>query len=248
MHNMPPNFVDLVVTSPPYDGLRKYNGYCFDFEATAKGLFRVLKPGGVIVWVVNDQTVKGSETGTSFKQALFFMSLGLNLHDTMIFCHGGKGACGSIYGYWQDFEYMFIFTKGKLNTFNPIEDRRNKVEPGTKYTPTRSRTSKGLTGKSRTAVTKEFGRRFNVWTYNGAMEKTGHPAMFPDSLAKDHILSWSNPGDLVYDPFLGSGTTAKMAVLTGRHFIGSETSCEYVELSKNRIASAKLEVGKGDRA
>ena len=71
MKKMPDNFVDLVLTSPPYDDLRNYNGYKLVFENVAKELFRIIKKGGVVIWVVGDKTDNGSESGTSFKQALF---------------------------------------------------------------------------------------------------------------------------------------------------------------------------------
>ena len=129
MQKIPDKSIDMILTSPPYDNLRTYNGYTFDFEGIAKELYRVTKDGGVVVWVVGDATIKGSETGTSFKQALYFKEIGFNLHDTMIWIKTGQGAVGSMYSYWQNFEYMFVFSKGKLKTFNPICDRENKETP-----------------------------------------------------------------------------------------------------------------------
>lgn len=89
MKEIPDDFIDLTVTSPPYDNLRDYNNemtWNFEkFKEVAKELFRITKPGGVVVWVVGDATIKGSETGTSFRQALFFKDCGFNLHDTMIY-------------------------------------------------------------------------------------------------------------------------------------------------------------------
>jgi len=129
MKKLPSNFVDLTVTSPPYDNLRIYDGYCFDFESVAKELFRITKEGGVVVWIVNDETKNGSETGTSFRQALYFMQVGFNLHDTMIWNKNGFSAVGALKTrYSPVFEYMFIFTKGKLKTFNPLKDRKNKIQ------------------------------------------------------------------------------------------------------------------------
>jgi site-specific DNA-methyltransferase (adenine-specific) len=233
MQRMPDGMVDLVVTSPPYDNLRTYNGYSFDFERIAKELYRVVKQGGVVVWIVNDATIDGSETGTSFKQALYFKEIGFKLHDTMIWEKNCAGCLGSNKCYLQNFEYMFIFSKGKLNKFHPIEDRKNKE------TPSDSRSVHGsyIEGEStnhRRIVTKEYGRRTNIWNIQ-PQKLSKHPAAYPEQLAADHIYSWSEVGGVVYDPFMGSGTTAKMAVRLKRHYIGSEISVEYAELARKRV-------------
>jgi site-specific DNA-methyltransferase (adenine-specific) len=231
--------IDLTVTSPPYDNLRTYNGYTFDFEGIARELYRVTKPGGVVVWVVGDATVKGSETGTSFRQALFFRDMcGFNLHDTMIYDKGGAGgAKGSNSAYWNGFEYMFVLSKGAPKAFNPLQDRPNP-SAGRTVTTTRRNTD-GSTSNPRTVTVAEYGRRFNIWTIKDGKRQHEHPATFPESLARDHILSWSNPGDTVLDPFLGSGTTGKMVVQHGRKFVGIEISPEYLAIATNRIAGAQ---------
>ena len=226
------NFIDLTVTSPPYDNLRTYNGYSFDFKNIAKELYRVTKEGGVVVWIVNDATINGSETGTSFKQALFFKECGFNLHDTMIWEKTGAGAIGSNLCYWQNFEYMFVFSKGRPKSINLIEDRKNK-EVG-EITTSGSRGKDGISKGKRKIISKPFGKRFNLWKVSGSTHKI-HKATFPEKLVKDHILSWSNEGDIIYDPFIGSGTTAKIAYLLNRKWIGSEISLEYTEIAKNRI-------------
>jgi DNA modification methylase len=235
MARMEDNFIDLTVTSPPYDNLRDYNGYEFDFESIANELYRVTKQGGVVVWVVGDATINGSETGTSFKQALYLKECGFNLHDTMIYKKGGQGATGSVYAYWQDFEFMFVFTKGKLNTFNPIQDRKNVITRESRKESSGHRKTNGEKKGKRIIKRKAYGRRFNVWEYHENGTKTDHPAVFPEYLAADHIISWSNEGDLIYDPFMGSGTTAKMAHLLKRNWVGSEISLDYVELANKRI-------------
>ena len=238
MGNIPDNAIDLTVTSPPYDNLRTYNGYSFNFEAIAKELFRVTKMGGVVVWIVGDATIKGSETGTSFKQALFFKSCGFNLHDTMIWNKGTFTAVGSLKTrYAPVFEYMFVLTKGKLKTFNPIKDRENKSF-GRKHHGTirqRDGSVKPLSNTGR--LIPKLGQRFNIWDMPSekSNSKRLHPAMFPEPMAEDHIISWSNEGDIVYDPFMGSGTTAIAAVRNKRLYIGSETSKEYCEIARNRI-------------
>ena len=243
MARMPDNFVDLTVTSPPYDNLRTYNGYSFDFEAVAKELFRVAKQGGVVVWVVGDATIKGSETGTSFRQALFFKEIGFNLYDTMIYAKPPRGAVGNNKTYWQTFEYMFILAKGKPKTINLICDRKNKESRDGDNGTKRLKNGELLTVKR--GGYSDFGRRTNIWEYvigKGLSTKDDfafkHPAIFPEQLANDHIISWSNEGDVVYDPFMGSGTTAKMAILNKRNWIGSEISEEYCKIIERRITTA----------
>jgi site-specific DNA-methyltransferase (adenine-specific) len=223
--------IDLTVTSPPYDNLRKYNGYSFDFESIAKELFRVTKEGGVVVWVVGDATIKGSESGTSFKQAIFFKECGFNV-ETMIWEKTGSGCLGSNKFYGQNFEYMFIFTKGTPSTTNFILDRPNKVKSG--KVKVNGGLDKNGKGKTRTVERKPFGKRNNIWRFN-PQKNSDHPAPFPEQLANDHIISWSNENDLIYDPFMGSGTTAKMAILNNRNYLGSEMSSEYCEIIKKRL-------------
>ena len=233
MRQMDDGCIDLTVTSPPYDNLRKYNGYCFDFKNIAKELYRITKDGGVVVWDVNDATVKGSETGTSFRQALQFMGCGFNLHDTMIWIKDGGGAVGSNKCYTQNFEYMFVFSKGTPKAINLIYDK-----PDGSYGIDKSGVGRRKDNGEKKIETrkpaKEFSRR-NNWWYIPPQKGGKHPAVFPEQLATDHILSWSNPGDVVFDPFMGSGTTAKMAMLNGRRFIGCEISEEYCNIIKERL-------------
>lgn len=245
MKNIPDGSIDLTVTSPPYDNLRTYNGnisqWCFEkFQGIAKELFRVTAYGGVVVWVVGDATINGSETGTSFRQALYFMDCGFNLHDTMIwekitpFQHKHR--------YIQSFEYMFVLAKGKPKTENLICDRKNKWA-GTQIHGTerqRSGLTKPLSDVQKSKVVKEYGVRLNIWNISpNKSNKTGHPAVFPEQLATDHILTWSNEGDTVFDCFMGSGTTGKMAVLNNRRFIGIELDEGYFNIAKERIENCK---------
>ena len=238
MAKMPDNFIDLTVTSPPYDNLRTYNGYVFDFENVAKELFRITKQGGVVVWIVGDATIKGSETGTSFKQALYFKEIGFNLHDTMIYAKDAIAFPDSN-RYQQCFEYMFVFSKGKPKHLNLIKDRQNKSF-GRKVTGT-GRQKDGSTKKATCygSEIKKYGTRWNIWEMRTAKGgKIKHPAIFPERLANDHIISWSNESDLVYDCFAGSGTTLKMAILNNRNWIGSEISSEYCNIIEERIKKA----------
>lgn len=232
MARMPDNFIDLTVTSPPYDNLRTYNGYSFDFESVAKELFRVSKTGGVVVWNVNDSTKDGSESGVSFRQALFFKECGFNLHDTMIWVKDGGGAVGSNKCYTQNFEYMFVFSKGVPATYNLIRDKPN-MSYGIDKSGVGRRKATGEHKVETRKQSQEFSRRNNWWYI--PPERGDHPAVFPEQLANDHILSWSNVGDLIYDPFLGSGTVAKMALVNSRRFIGSEISQEYCDIASKRI-------------
>ena len=243
MSRMENNFIDLTVTSPPYDNLRTYNGYCFDFENVAKELYRVTKQGGVVVWVVGDATINGSESGTSFRQALYFKEIGFNLHDTMIWHKNNPTPQIKTKRYTQCWEYMFIFSKGIVNTCNYIfEDclhagKKTYRTGDSEFRKQSSDAKKGLiTQTNNTKILK------NLWTTNVGTPVANkftkkHPAIFPEQLANDHIISWSNEGDLVYDPFMGSGTTAKMSILNNRNWIGSEISLEYCDIIKERLKS-----------
>jgi len=245
MKRMEEGSVDLTVTSPPYDNLRTYEGSLVWNEDVWKEvlsqLYRVTKQGGVVVWVVGDATIKGSETGTSFRQALYAMECGFNLNDTMIWNKGKFSAVGALKTrYAPVFEYMFIFTKGKIATFNPIKDRPCK-------TAGRKKDGSGIRQKDGTLKPKSnqgwiqpaFGQRFAIWDISSESnpKKVNHPAVFPKKLAHDHIISWSNKGDTVFDPFLGSGTTGVAAKKLNRSFIGVEKVDKYYDLAKERIGS-----------
>ena len=246
MKHVPGDAIDLTVTSPPYGKLRKYKGFTFCFEEIAKELYRVTKQGGVVVWVVGDQTIKGSESGDSFRQALFFKEIGFNLHDTMIFRKTNPvPQFPSIPRYTNDFEYMFVLSKGKPKTFSVLTTR-TKTAGRRINKNTRSAFSDQSADKPRDVitVTKDTKRLTNTWEIGvGSMNKE-HPAVFPEQLAKDHVISWSNPGDLVYDPFMGSGTTAVAALSLGRDYLGSEISPEYVELAEERLKKVKITLDK----
>ncbi|MBC8044576.1 MAG: site-specific DNA-methyltransferase [Rhizobacter sp.] len=234
---MPDNFIDMVITSPPYDGLRTYNGYAFDFETLVPLLYEKMKSGGVAVWVISDATVNGCETGTSFRQALHFINCGFNLHDTMIY-HKRNPMPTAGNRYHQNFEYMFAFSKGAPKTFHPVME-------ATKYRGLANMKNRGTAGtlvykKVERTTEKKVGNVFSYSIGGGISTKDkvayGHPAIFPEALASDQIKTWSSESDLVYDPFMGSGTTAKVAHLLKRQWIGSEISAEYVEIATKRLA------------
>lgn len=241
MARMPDSLVHLVITSPPYDDMRQYSGNSFtEFESVANELFRIVADGGVVVWIVGDQTTRGDESGTSFRQALYFKEVGFKLFDTMIYQKPPRGAVGNNKGYWQAFEYMFVFSKGDPKTINLLYDRENKDER--EGDRSRKRQYDGTLKPIKRAGFGKFGRRTNIWQYligrgHSASDDVAynHPAIFPEKLARDHILSWSDEGDIIYDPFMGSGTTAKMARDTGRAYIGSEISTEYCEIAEKRL-------------
>ena len=237
------NSIDLVVTSPPYDNLRKYKGYSFDFEKIARELFRVIKNGGVVVWVVSDQTTNGSESGTSFKQALFFKEIGFNLHDTMIYAKTNP-IPQNHNRYEQCFEYMFVLSKGKPKTFNPLTEPTKNAgklfnwgDRKTVLDDNQCRRHKETDNR----ICKDEKMRKNIFYYSVGGGKSGHPAVFPYQLAEDHVLSWSNIGDTVLDPFMGSGTTGRAALDNGRNFIGIEINEEYYnycnETLRNKVES-----------
>ena len=238
MARMPDGFVDLTVTSPPYDNLRIYTGEMVwnedVWKATIKELYRVTKQGGVVVWIVGDATIKGSETGTSFKQALYAKCCGFNLHDTMIYAKNNPIPL-THNRYEQQFEYMFVWSKGRLKTFNAIKQPCKTA--GQKRNRKKSNKEHGSSVRNRNEITetKKYKQKSNIWSLNVSNKKEDHPAIFPEQLANDHILSWSKEGDLIYDPFMGSGTTAKMALLNKRNYIGSEISKEYCEIAEKRI-------------
>jgi site-specific DNA-methyltransferase (adenine-specific) len=233
------NSIDLVVTSPPYDNLRTYNGFNFDFENIAKELYRIVKPGGIVVWVVGDETKKFCESLNSFKQALFFVEqCRFNLLDTMIYYKENYApAYPTLKRYANQFEYMFVFSKGKPTTFNPIQKPkvRNRDEK------VAYRQQDGSLKRKMKEAGRETKDASNVWMYSvgGSASKDKiafqHPAIFPEQLAADHILSWSNEGDFVLDPMCGSGTTCKMAAKLNRKYIGFDISQEYCSIAEKRI-------------
>jgi len=249
LQSFPPDCIDLSVQSPPYDDLRLYDGNPeFDFETIASQLFRVTKPGGVVVWVVGDATVNGSETGTSFKQALYFMQCGFNLHDTMLYETDKPPSNGN--RYQSMFEYMFVFSKGSPKTFNPItvsvsdyftSEQRRKYKSDAAF----MREKDGaFVNKKRTHNTGSKVKG-NIWYVRAGFAAndefaSDHPAVFPEALARDHILSWSNEGDTILDCFCGSGTTPKMAKVLSRHYIGIERVKKYVSLAEKRLLATNV--------
>lgn len=237
MRNLPDNCIDLTVTSPPYDNLRDYNGYSFDCENIAKQLYRITKDGGIVVWVVGDKILKGNKTLTSFKQALLFQQVGFNVHDTMIYKKKNTPFMRSN-AYTNCFEFMFVFSKGSPKTFNPLKVKT--VRSGEEMLVCNKKSdgiNKKVLGKLKEEKTKT-----NIWEYAVGLGGTTndkiafkHPATFPEKLAEDHILSWTNKGDIVFDPMCGSGTTCKMAFINDREYLGCDISEEYVTIAKERL-------------
>ena len=248
MKLLPNNYVDLTITSPPYDDIRSYKGceWNFDiFKDVAQELYRVTKDGGVVVWVVNDKTVKGSESGTSFRQALYFKEIGFNLHDTMIYAKTNYIPL-THNRYEQGFEYMFVLSKGKVKTFNGLREQSKYAGTNNSSGTFRNKSIGGETTEKSNSNLKnkkvnDTKLKSNIWFYTvgnnmSTKDKIAfkHPAIFPEKLAEDHILSWSNEGDLVMDIFAGSGTVRKMCKLNNRNYIGFEIAEEYVEIDNER--------------
>lgn len=242
LSGFPDGCIDLIVTSPPYDNIRDYEGYNFAFEQLAWGLWRIMKKGAVLVWVVGDETVNGSESGTSFYQALFFRNnCGLNLHDTMIY-EKNTAAFPPTNRYEQVFEYMFIFSKNKPKVVNLIKDKKNMWAGTKNFGEISNRSKDGKLIKDGKHIVADFGIRTCIWRYNTGFgyssedkEAFEHPAIFPEKLARDHILSWSNEDDIVLDPMCGSGTTCKMAYRYKRKFIGIDISEKYCRIARQRM-------------
>ena len=241
---------NLILTSPPYDNLRTYGGHGFDFDRMADASVLALAEGGVLVWVVADATVDGSETGTSFRQALGFMERGLKLHDTMIYESTRQGAL-SYNRCFQVWDYMFVFSAGEPTQFNPILDKENLTAGRVFWEHHGSgRGADGALHRRRQNghVVPSHGKRTNIWRYAVGYAKNApdfcdshqHPAIFPYALASDHIRTWTNEGDLVIDPMAGSGTTIRAAVDLGRRAIGFDIHEPYVELARRRMAQAVL--------
>jgi len=244
MKQLEDNIIDLVICSPPYGNIRQYNGFTWDFEETARQLFRIVKKGGVVVWIVNDETIDGSESGESFRQALFFKDCGFKLFDTMIY-KKNTPSIPSTNRYYQVFEYMFVFSKGTPKTINLLKDRKNRwVDWKKKKTSVRKKDGT-VVRKPYDKKINPFGVRYNIWDYyTGFNHSTNdriakdHPAIMPERLASDHVKSWSNPDDLVFDPMCGSGTVCKMAKLSYRKFLGFDISKEYVDMANKRVKYA----------
>ena len=243
MRSWPDDLICLTVTSPPYDKLRDYKGYSFPFEEIADELYRVTAPGSVLVWVVGDRINSGRSL-TSFRQAIYFQEIGFSAHDIMIYQKKNTPFMRSN-AYTNAYEMMFVMSKGKPATFNPLKEPTQRQ--GMEMLPHNKRPD-GINKKTLKELKKEK-TRTNIWSYAVGLGGTTndriafqHPAVFPEKLAEDHILSWSNPGDLIFDPMCGSGTTGKMALLHNRRFIGIDIAAEYIEIARQRMASLGLSV------
>lgn len=241
LKTMPESCVDLTVTSPPYDNLREYEGFLFDFDGVVKELYRVTKEGGIVVWVVADQVIDKAKSCSSFRQCLRFLDFGFLLHDTMIWEKNGSVHTDPT-RYLNCFEYMFVFKKGKeINTFNPIIDRKNIYYGQNKGDKTFRKEDGKLIRRHR-STSSLYGKRTNIWKISRGLYLSTkdsiaykHPAIFPEKLAEDHILTWTNENDLVLDPFCGSGTTCKMAKKNKRQYIGIDISENYCKIAEKRV-------------
>lgn len=243
MKNIPDGGVDLTVTSPPYDNLRTYNGSLewgeHVWRPIIQELYRVTKDGGVVVWIVGDATIKGGKTGTSFKQCLHAIDCGFNFHDNIIWQKPNYAPMyPSVKRCDSNFEYMFVWSNGQPKSWNPIKDKTKKESTKNrgKYKTSFAKKDGGRYESLSTANSSEFSKRNNVWVCpNGQKRGIGHPAPFPEQLAKDHIISWSNENDVVLDCFAGSGTTGLAAKSLNRQFILIEKEKEYYDICLERL-------------
>lgn len=244
MRLLPSGSIPLTLTSPPYDRLRLYGGHAFNFEAIAKELYRITMPGGVVVWIVQEQIIEGSESGTSSYQRLYFKRIGFCLHNTLTMSVLGHHL-PEMNRYGRPLEYAFVLSKGKPRSINIIKDKRNSTA-GEDIDPSIRQPDGRLVGSRFTGkIIQPLGARGSVWTYDRGWNKTTrdkiayqHPALMPEKMAEDHIRSWSMPGDLVFDPMAGAGTTLKMAMLNDRRYLGMEIVAEYCEIANDRLRVA----------
>lgn len=248
MKKLPDNCIDLTVTSPPYDDLRDYeNKLVWDyntFRKVARELYRITKKGGIVVWVISDKTDKGNKSLTSFKHALYFQEIGFSIYDVIIYEKAGSGPPHPN-RYFNSFEYMFVMSKGKPKSVNLLKDKKNSCASMSTFGDITRREKDGsLTNKGKKVI-NEYGVRTNIWRYNNgkgfsSKDKIAyeHPATFPEKLVEDHIKSWSNPGDIVFDPFGGSGTTAKVSIGLDRQWIYVEKVAKYCDVAKRRLENA----------
>ncbi len=234
--------VDVTVTSPPYGQIRSYESRGEWIDVILE-LFPVTRPGGVLVWNVADQTVEGSETGASFRQALAMLEAGFKLHDTMIYVKEGV-QFPDANRYFGAFEYMFVASKGSPKTFNPIADRPNKWAGDTIHGTDRQQDG-GLTptnGLKVSRLVKDFGWRYNWWIMANRNDGMGHPATMPYEMARDHLRTWANAGERVLDPFMGSGTTLEAAKKLHMSAIGIEIEEQYCEIAAKRLSQEVLDL------
>lgn len=244
MKSVPDDIIPLTVTSPPYEGLRTYDGLAdWNFMDVAKELYRITMPGGVVVWVVQEQIVNGSESGESSRQRLAFANIGFRLHHTMVLGKlGGHQHSKGRYG--GALEYAFILSKGKPRYFCPFRDKKNK-EAGREKIFSNRRIDGTFPAKKKARV-HPYGFRSPIWFYATGKHHTAnedyafdHPALMPQQMAEDFILSWSKVGDLVFNPFAGAGTVLKMALLNHRRYLGFEINPKYVEIARRRLKEAE---------
>jgi site-specific DNA-methyltransferase (adenine-specific) len=250
LRKMADDSIDFILTSPPYDDLREYKGFDFSFHEIAHELYQVMKPGAVMVWIVGDATVHGGETLTSFRQALYFQEIGFLMHDTMIY-QKNNFSNPSRTRYHQIFEYMFVLAKGKPKTFNPLKDRKNVYAGYSTFGENTTRKKDGSFSPQRKRTINDYGMRYNIWKGNTAGQENmckhiAHPAVFPLWLARDHILSWTNPGDIVLDPFCGSGTSGVACRQLNRSFIGIDIEQSYIKMTRERIKKCSLQLSLED--
>jgi DNA modification methylase len=241
LKKLPDNCIDIVVTSPPYDRIRDYNGFECNLHNIGEQLSRVLKDGGIIVMVIQDQTKDFGKSLTTFRTILDWCdNFNLKLFETVIYKkHGAEGA------WWTkrfrvDHEYIPVFLKGKRPAYFTKEHLKiPSKHAGKTMTGCATRLTNGSTLKSKKLKINPTKCRGTIWDYvtcgDGGKLKHEHPATFPDKIPVDFIETFCPPGGIVLDPFMGSGTTALAALNLGRNFLGFDISNEYVSLANKRV-------------
>ena len=248
MKKIEENTFDLIVFSPPYDSLRKYNDYTFDLKKTGEQIFRVLKDGCLCAMVIQDQTKNFGKSLTSFRTAVDWVDrIGFKLFETVIYRkHGIEGA------WWNkrfrvDHEYIHLFLKGeKPRYFNKDPLRIPSKHGGKTMVGSGNRKTDGTTTKTTTIHVNKMKCRGTVWDYLNAGDKNKlkqqHPAVFPDKIPYDIISCFSPVKGLVLDPFVGSGSTCVMAKKLDRFYTGIDISSKYIEIAKKRLKEVQMEL------
>lgn len=234
--------VDLVLFSPPYDGVRDYRGnWTLDLPALGSELLRVVKDGGFAVMVIADGTKNQRKSMTTFRTAVAWEDAGWSLFESVIYSRDGRPGAWWATRFRVDHEHILMFYKGKRP--RPVTHHDGLRVPskhaGKKWTGTQRLTDGTLVKTSATVAADKC--RGTIWHYatsnsEGNRTKAKHPATFPDALARDVILALSAPGDVVYDPMMGSGTSVVIAAQEGRRWLGNDFFAEYVEIAQQRLA------------
>ena len=241
LKTLPDECIDFVITSPPYDALRDYNGYKLDLHGLGVELLRVLKDGGICVMVIQDSTRDFAKSLTSFRTIVDWCdNIGFRLFECNIYNRQGTEGAWWKKRFRVDHEYMPIFLKGKRPQYFDKENIKIPSKHGGKImTGANIRTKNGQTGSRKVKInpTKCPGTVMTFGNTCGGESKlkSKHPAVFPNMLAYDMIECFCPEDGTVLDPFNGSGTTTLAAKCLGRNYIGIDVSEEYNKIARERL-------------